>query len=82
MLPYYLKEGSRSEYLAWFALSAFGPSVQIPRQEDYGIDFICNIESKLQEKADKMEEYKIDELKSKKDDIKKLVKKHFNKRIS
>jgi hypothetical protein len=36
-------EGSRSEYLAQYVFSMFGTSVQVPRQEDYGVDLYCTL---------------------------------------
>lgn len=36
-------KGSRAEYLAHYALSAFGTSFLVPRQEDIGIDLYCSI---------------------------------------
>jgi hypothetical protein len=36
-------EGSRSEYLAQFAFSAFGTAVTVPHQEDSGIDVYCTL---------------------------------------
>lgn len=41
-IAYGLHEGSRSEYLAQFAFSAFGTAVAIPHQEDAGIDLFCH----------------------------------------
>jgi hypothetical protein len=40
---YSFREGDRSEYLAQFLLSGIGLCVSIPRQEDIGLDFSCNI---------------------------------------
>lgn len=39
------REGARAEYFAQYLLSAFGTSVAVPRQEDQGIDFFCNLQS-------------------------------------
>lgn len=38
-----LHEGSRSEYLAQYIFSMFGTSVQVPRQEDFGVDLYCTL---------------------------------------
>jgi hypothetical protein len=35
------QEGDRSEYLAHYLLSYFASVVPVPRQEDYGLDFLC-----------------------------------------
>ena len=37
------RQGDRSEYLAVYMLSALGLVTQVPRQEDIGIDLICNL---------------------------------------
>jgi hypothetical protein len=37
------RSGSRSEYLALFGLSRFSFVQQIPRQEDFGVDFLCTL---------------------------------------
>ncbi len=37
------RQGDRSEYLALYVLSALGLAVPVPRQEDVGIDFHCNL---------------------------------------
>jgi len=36
-------QGDRSEYLVQYALSAVAAVVPVIRQEDYGIDFLCNL---------------------------------------
>jgi hypothetical protein len=36
-------EGDRSEYLAHYLLSYFASVVPVPRQEDYGLDFLCGV---------------------------------------
>lgn len=43
VLPYGFREGFRSEYLADYIFSAFGPSLGVKRENDYGIDLICNL---------------------------------------
>ena len=43
LITYNLREGFRSEYIARFALSAFGPVNPYPREDDFGLDFICNL---------------------------------------
>ncbi len=43
LITYNLREGFRSEYLAHYAFSAFGPSIQIQREDDFGLDLICNL---------------------------------------
>lgn len=43
IITYNLREGFRSEYLADYVFSAFGPSLQVAREDDYGIDMICNM---------------------------------------
>jgi hypothetical protein len=43
ILAYNLREGFRSEHLAHYALSAFGPSTPILREDDHGIDFLCHL---------------------------------------
>lgn len=40
---YSMREGDRSEYFAQVLLSGLGLSIPIPRQEDIGFDFSCNI---------------------------------------
>lgn len=42
-----LHEGSRSEYLAQYALSALGMAAPIPRQEDVGIDLQCALAKRV-----------------------------------
>jgi len=42
-LAYNLREGFRSEHLAHYALSAFGPVTPFLREDDHGIDMICHI---------------------------------------
>lgn len=37
------QEGTRSEYLAQYALSAFGTAVPVPHPEDSGIDIYCTL---------------------------------------
>lgn len=37
------QEGTRSEYLAQFALSAFGTCIPVPHPEDSGIDLYCTL---------------------------------------
>ena len=41
--PNNLRGGDRSEYLAQFLLATLGVSVQVPRQEDIGVDFYCSL---------------------------------------
>jgi hypothetical protein len=36
-------EGGRSEYLAQYVFSMFGTSVQVPHQEDHGLDLLCAV---------------------------------------
>ncbi len=43
LLAYNFREGFRSEYLAEYVFSAFGPSLSISRENDYGLDLICNL---------------------------------------
>lgn len=43
IFPYNLREGFRSEHLAQYALSAFGPSTPILREDDHGIDLLCHL---------------------------------------
>jgi hypothetical protein len=43
LTTYNIREGFRSEYLAHFAFSAFGPSNPIQREDDFGLDLICNL---------------------------------------
>src|SRR6266568_9130174 len=42
-LAAYFHEGSRSEYLAQFAFSAFGTAIPVPHQEDTGLDLYCTL---------------------------------------
>lgn len=37
------QEGTRSEYLAQYALSAFGTAIPVPHPEDSGIDLYCTL---------------------------------------
>lgn len=39
------RQGNRTEYLATYLLSALGIAVKVPREEDVGIDFHCNLAS-------------------------------------
>jgi hypothetical protein len=39
------RQGNRTEYLAAYLLSALGIAVKVPREEDVGIDFHCNLAS-------------------------------------
>ena len=43
LLAYGFREGFRSEYLANYIFSAFGPSLPVVREDDYGIDLICSL---------------------------------------
>lgn len=43
LITYNLREGFRSEYIAHFAFSAFGPANPYPQEDDYGLDLICNL---------------------------------------
>jgi len=43
IITYNLREGYRSESLAQYILSAFGPCIPITREDDYGIDLLCNL---------------------------------------
>ena len=43
LITYNYREGSRSEYLANYVFSAFGPSILISKENDYGLDIICNL---------------------------------------
>jgi hypothetical protein len=36
-------QGSRAEYLAQYAFSAFGTATLVPHQEDYGLDLYCTL---------------------------------------
>jgi hypothetical protein len=40
---YGFHEGSRSEYLAQYAFGSWGTAVDIPQQEDHGIDLACTL---------------------------------------
>ena len=42
IITYNFREGFRSEYLAHYVFSAFGPSMPILREDDFGIDILCN----------------------------------------
>lgn len=44
-LWYTFRQGNRTEYLATYLLSALGIAVKVPREEDVGIDFHCNLAS-------------------------------------
>ena len=37
------QEGTRSEYLAQYVLSAFGTAIPVPHPEDSGIDLYCTL---------------------------------------
>jgi hypothetical protein len=41
-------EAGRSEYLGQYVFTTFGTSVQVPRQEDYGVDLYCTLFSERQ----------------------------------
>ncbi|HQD56685.1 MAG TPA: hypothetical protein PLX26_09390 [Candidatus Competibacteraceae bacterium] len=41
------QEGTRSEYLAQYALSCFGTAVPVPHPEDSGIDLYCTLGHRL-----------------------------------
>lgn len=43
VITFNYREGFRSEYLADYVFSAFGPSLPIAREDDYGVDMICNM---------------------------------------
>ena len=43
VVTYNLREGYRSEYIAHVAFSAFGPSNPYPREDDFGLDLVCNL---------------------------------------
>lgn len=42
IITYNFREGFRSEYLAHYVFSAFGPSIPVLREDDFGIDILCN----------------------------------------
>lgn len=42
----HVRKGDRAEYITQGIFSAFGYSIQILRQEDYGIDFLCTLTEK------------------------------------
>jgi hypothetical protein len=46
-----LYQGSRSEYLAQYMFSAFGTSLLVPRQEDYGLDLFCALTERIGRRA-------------------------------
>lgn len=41
------QEGTRSEYLAQYVLSAFGTAISVPHPEDSGIDLYCTLGKKV-----------------------------------
>ena len=43
ILAYNFREGYRSEYLAHYIFSGFGPAIPVAREDDFGLDLICNI---------------------------------------
>lgn len=43
VITYNLREGYRSEYIAHFIFSSFGPANPYPREDDFGLDLICNL---------------------------------------
>lgn len=43
LLAYNFREGYRSEYLAHYIFSSFGPAIAVTREDDFGLDLICNI---------------------------------------
>lgn len=43
LITYNLREGFRSEYIARFVFSAFGPANPYPQEDDFGLDLICNL---------------------------------------
>jgi hypothetical protein len=43
ILEYNFREGYRSEYLAHYIFSSFGPAIPVAREDDFGLDLICNI---------------------------------------
>lgn len=43
MMPWGFRQGSRSEYLALYILSALGIATKVPREEDVGVDFHCSL---------------------------------------
>lgn len=47
---YSFRQGDRSEYIALYLLSALGLAVTVPRPEDDGIDFYCNLGRKENDK--------------------------------
>ena len=42
-VPANLYQGARSEYLAQYAFSMFGPATLVPHQEDHGLDLLCTL---------------------------------------
>ena len=42
-------QGDRSEYLVQYALSAVAAAIPVQRQEDYGVDFFCNLTKKVKD---------------------------------
>ena len=43
LLAYNFREGYRSEYLAHYIFASFGPAIPVAREDDFGLDLICNI---------------------------------------
>lgn len=41
------QEGTRSEYLAQYALSSFGTAIPVPHPEDSGIDLYCTLGKRI-----------------------------------
>lgn len=63
------QEGSRSEYLAQYALSSFGTSIPVPHPEDSGIDLYCTLGRRVGKRF-LVENYYLVQIKSNKDPIK------------
>jgi hypothetical protein len=53
------RQGDRSEYLAQYMLSAFGLAVKVPREEDIGVDFYCNLAKHVGKKITYFEPYNV-----------------------
>ncbi len=47
IITYNFREGYRSESLAQYIFSAFGPCIPINREDDYGIDLLCNLADRV-----------------------------------
>lgn len=60
-------EGTRSEYLAHYVLASFGTAIPVPSREDTGLDLLCTLTERIEQRIWPLEYYSV-QVKSTEDD--------------